>query len=575
MKQHKRQTNRTPVAVVTDLLALLALVLAPQAMAQAQAQVPTQTPAQERPTVEMLQATTQALIEALVDSGLITRDKANQLIATAAAKAKAAMPLLAPAPTAPESSAEIGKDGKKVIRVPYVPQAVKDEMRNVIKQEVLQQARTERWGQPGAYPAWVDRFKIEGDYRLRGELTSLSSANTAAGLAGYTNGSLTRAADISQNTLNSAPSFNTQEDFDRLRVRARLGVTATLSDQVSTTLRVSTGNTSDRTSTNQTLGQSFNKYQLVADQAYLTVRGFDQRLILTGGRLPNPFFSTDLLWADDLGFEGVAATGTMPVMGGAAGFVTAGYFPLTENRPGTTKPRALLGVQTGLDMKLGQGDRRLKIGVAIYNYQGIEGVKESPADMGRSDYATRSEYGSGFRQRGNTLFNVRASGDTASPVYGLASSFQELNLTAALDWADLLPQHLRITGDVVKNLGFNRDEMARRTGQSIPDGGDIGFLARVQLGQTQINKRGDWNASLAYRYLGSDAVLDAFTNSDFGLGGTNNKGLIAAVNYGLFVNTSLSARWMSANPIDSYAPGSATSTKLAVDAVQVEISSRF
>ena len=563
------------MAVVTDLLALLALVLAPQAMAQAQAPAQTQTPAQERPTVEMLQATTQALIEALVDSGLITRDKANQLIATAAAKAKATMPLVAPATAAPESSAELGKDGKKVIRVPYVPQAVKDEMRNVIKQEVLQQARTERWGQPGAYPAWVDRFKIEGDYRLRGELTKLSSANTAAGTVGYTNGNLTRAADISQNTLNSAPSFNTQEDFDRMRVRARLGVTATLSEQVSATLRVSTGNTADRTSTNQTLGQSFNKYQLVADQAYLTVRGFDQRLTLTGGRVPNPFFSTDLLWADDLGFEGIAATGTVPVMDGAAGFVTAGYFPLTENRPGATKPRALLGVQTGLDMKLGRGDRRLKIGVALYNYQGMEGVKELAADMSRSDYAARYEYASGFRQRGNTLFNVRAPGDAASPVYGLASSFQELNLTASLDWDDLLPQHIRVTGDIVKNLGFNRAEMERRTGQAIPDGGDIGFLARVQLGQTQISKRGDWNASLAYRYLGSDAVLDAFTNSDFGLGGTNNKGLIVGMNYGLFANTSLSARWMSANPIDSYAPGSATSTKLAVDAVQVEINSRF
>ena len=568
MTQDKRQANRTPLAAAT---ALLALVLLPRAIAQAQ--TPAQTP--ERPTVEMLQATTQALIEALVDSGLITRDKANQLIATAAAKAKLATASVAPALAAPELGAEVGKDGKKVIRVPYVPQAVKDEIRNGIKQEVLQQARTERWGQPGAYPAWVERFKIEGDYRLRGELTRLSSANTAAGIVGYTNGNLTRAADISQNTLNSAPSFNTQEDFDRLRLRARLGVTATLSEQVSTTLRVATGNTADRTSTNQTLGQSFNKYQLVADQAYLTVRGFDQRLILTCGRLPNPFFSTDLLWADDLGFEGVAATGTMPVVGGASGFVTAGFFPVTENRPGVNKPRALLGVQAGFDMKLGRGDRRLKIGVALYNYQGIEGVQESTADTTRSDYAARYEYASGFRQRGNTLFNVRAPGDTANPVYGLASSFQELNLTATLDWDDLLPQHLRLTGDVVKNLGFNRAEMERRTGQPIPDGVDIGFLARVQLGQTQINKRGDWNASLAYRYLGSDAVLDAFTNSDFGLGGTNNKGLIMGLNYGLFTNTSLSARWLSANPIDSYAPGSETSTKMAVDAMQVEINTRF
>jgi hypothetical protein len=520
--------------------------------------------AQERAEVEQLQATTHALIETLVESGVLTRESATKLLAVAKAKVQAQ----AQAPVA-----ELGKDGKKVVRVPYVPESVKNEMRNQIKEEVLVQARSERWGEPGTFPEWTKRFKFEGDFRLREERTRLSPDNTSA--LDYQTTALTRAADIVQSASgNKQANFNTQDDSNRMRLRARLGATATLSDEVSATVRLSTGNTSDRTSTNQTLGQYFNKYSVVVDQAYVALQPFGQQLTLSGGRLPNPFFSTDLVWADDLGFEGVAVTAKKDVFANGSGFLTAGYFPLSENRPGTSRSRSLIGVQTGLDMKLGASSNRLKFGLAVYDYKGIEGQQEDLASSFlEREYATRYEYPSGFRQRGNTLFNVRAPGDAAAATYGLSSGFRELNLTAALDLVNLLPQPLRITGDYVKNLKFNRSEIEQRTGVALTDGKDYGFLAKVQVGPTQTLKRGDWNASLAYRYLGSDAALDAFTNSDFGLGGTNSKGFILGMNYGIFNNTWLSARWMSSNPIHSYSPG--TPTKLSVDTVQLELNARF
>ena len=84
---------------------------------------------------------------------------------------------------------------------------------------------------------------------------------------------------------------------------------------------------------------------------------------------------------------------------------------------------------------------------------------------------------------------------------------------------------------------------------------------------------------MSYRWLGSDAVLDAFTNSDFGLGGTNNKGFILGFNYGIAKNTWITTRWMSSDLIDSMAPalpGSTTAaTKLAVDLLQIDLNARF
>jgi hypothetical protein len=554
--------------------------------------------AQERAGLEQLQATTMALIDVMVENGLITREKADKLLASAKAKAQAQLEAQAKTQQAVAAEPEVGKDGKKVVRVPYVPESLKIEMRDQIKQEVLAQARNERWGEPGAMPSWLNRFKFEGDMRLRYDMTRLSSGNTAPGFA-YLNGDLTRAADMvlpGSTSNQKIPNFNTQDDFSRLRLRARLGATATVTDQVTAAMRFSTGNTTERTSTNQTLGQSFNKYQVVLDQAYVTVRPYKDLVSVSGGRMPNPFFGTDLVWADDLGFEGIAGTYRTKairsdLLKGASAFVTAGWFPLTESKPGTSKSRDMFGVQAGLEANLGRSDNRLKLGIGLYDYRHIEGSREDQSGyFNAPDYVLRSEYPSGFRQRGNTLFRLNYNGtcttrDTAgnnitsacdaNNNYGLASSFRELNLTASLDLVDLLPQRVIITGDFVKNIGFNRKDILQRTGVALQDGKDFGFMAKVQVGEPQITKRGQWNASLAYRYLGSDAVLDAFTNSDFGLGGTNNKGFVLGFNYGLYDNAWFSARWLSSNLIDSMAPDSITRTKLAADALWFELNFRF
>ena len=56
--------------------------------------------------------------------------------------------------------------------------------------------------------------------------------------------------------------------------------------------------------------------------------------------------------------------------------------------------------------------------------------------------------------------------------------------------------------------------------------------------------------SLAYRYLERDAVLDAFADSDFRGGGTDNKGYIIQGQYALEENTWVSLKFISADQID-------------------------
>jgi hypothetical protein len=556
-----RISGRSPAWTLS--LCAAACLLASTAQAQGEA------PAD----LDQVQATTQALIDTLVQSGVISREKAEQLTATARAKAQAQRAAAAPQQS---PSPEVGKDGKRVVRVPYVSETTKAEVREQIKQEVLAQARQERWGEPGALPSWLNRFEFSGDMRLRQEFIRLAPGNTPAG-TDYVNGNLTRAADLLAASSGKASSANTQSDYDRQRVRARLGISAHINQQVDAGLRLSTGNTTDRTSTNQTLGQNFNKYTLVLDQGYLSLRpGSLPGLQLSGGRIANPFFSTDLVWADDLGFEGVAARYRADAFGAHKAFFSAGWFPITPGNPGSSRSRSLLGLQAGMEGALGRGEDRYKIGLSLYNYRGLAGQKETDAAyLSRPDYLTRYEYAQGLRQRGNTLFRLNAPSDTSNNNYGLASEFRELNLTVMAEFPRLLPVPITLTADFVKNLQFDRADIRARTGEDLLDGKGTGFMLKAQIGQTQTLKPGDWSAWLAYRYVGSDAVLDAFTNSDFGLGGTNNKGFVLGASYALYDNTWLTLRWMSSDVIDPMAPGASTPTKLSVDTIQLDLNARF
>jgi hypothetical protein len=77
----------------------------------------------------------------------------------------------------------------------------------------------------------------------------------------------------------------------------------------------------------------------------------------------------------------------------------------------------------------------------------------------------------------------------------------------------------------------------------------------------------DWQLALTYRYLERDAVLDAFTDSDFHLGGTNSKGFIVGGQYGLSKSTSLSARWLSSQEI--------TGLPLSINTLQLQFNAKF
>lgn len=92
-------------------------------------------------------------------------------------------------------------------------------------------------------------------------------------------------------------------------------------------------------------------------------------------------------------------------------------------------------------------------------------------------------------------------------------------------------------------------------------------MCRVAVGMPRIKHRHDWQVFGGYKHLESDAVLDAFTDSDFYLGGTNAKGWIAGGSYGVATDTWLTLRWLSADQI--------VGPPLAIDVMQLDLNVRF
>lgn len=126
--------------------------------------------------------------------------------------------------------------------------------------------------------------------------------------------------------------------------------------------------------------------------------------------------------------------------------------------------------------------------------------------------------------------------------------------------------YISFIADYVKNIGFDSDEVSSLFGEPVAEN-TTGYLLGTSVGHQKMEKLWDWQVSLAYKYLEADAVLDAFTDSDFQLGGTNGKGWILGGQLGLAKNLWLRARWLSSDEI--------TGETTAIDTLQVDLNSRF
>ena len=488
--------------------------------------------------IEQVREATAKLIRLLVDQGVLTKEKAESVLSDLT---KPATPVAGPnAAAAPAKSAS----APATVRVPYVPEFVRKEIKDEVRAELVEQARREGWAGPGSVPAWVRGLEFDGDMRFRVQADRFADGNAPA------------VNVVATNSARSLTLLNTTENRERLLVRARAGLTETLDENWSAGLRLTTGSATTPVSSNQTLGNYDNRYPVLFDRAYARFKQ-DDSVNVVAGRFGNPWYSTELVWAPDLSFDGIAAQWTPRLADRVRAFATLAVLPVQEIEL-SSHDKWLFGAQLGAT--LDGSARRIggKLGLSYYYYKNLVG-QASPVGSTLNEFTAPV-----FAQKGNTYYNI--SSDPSRPLLGLASDYHLVNLTGQVDLPTVGDKRVLVVGDYVRNIGFRRAEVSQRVGSDVAPM-TTGYQLRVGFGDVEVKLRNNWQLFMGYRRVERDAVLDAFTDSDFHLGGTDARGYLLGGSYGLGKNVAATVRLFSGDAISG--------PPLSIDTIQFDLNMRF
>ncbi len=297
-----------------------------------------------------------------------------------------------------------------------------------------------------------------------------------------------------------------KEDNNRWRIRARLRAEAEISEAWSAAIGLASGS-DDPVSTNQTLTDGFATKGFSLDLAYFdfhpkAIAG----LAVVGGKMKLPFETadkTELLWDGDLNPEGLALRFGRSLGAKAKMFLNGGLFYVRDSDPDDESYFA--GVQAGFNVKVSD-DVKITVGGGYYDYSGAQNMPFF--------YKPDKNYGNSKKVIGST-----ASGD----VYGYALDYDEFEALGVVDVALSDKAGLKLYGNYVTNVAADSLGAGWLFGGALSSGKD----------------RGSVKIYANYRQLEADAVVGAFTDSDFIGGGTNGKGIELGAAYGVAKNVSL------------------------------------
>ena len=273
-------------------------------------------------------------------------------------------------------------------------------------------------------------------------------------------------------------------DRHRNRIRARLGLKAKVNDEWSLGFRLA-GGSEDPVSTNQTLSGSFSSKGFWIDRAYFDYHPTAiENLHVVAGKMGNPFYKVgknQLIWDGDLSPEGLAVKHKIKITQSDELFVNGGGFFVTESSS-SDSDMSLWGAQGGLKHKFDKNTYALG-GISYYDYGNIKGAED--LDVSKSNF-----------------FGNSSSGGVFVNDYDIVELFAEAG-------AKVSKTPVAAYGNYVKNCAADTS-------------GDTGWLVGFKINKAK--KPGSWEFSYDYRELQKDAVVGAFSDSDFIGGGTKGKG---------------------------------------------------
>ena len=293
-----------------------------------------------------------------------------------------------------------------------------------------------------AEESWTDRIQLKGDVRLRYE----------------------------------GIDEEFEENRNRMRFRARFGLSARVADDVKVVVQLATGG-DNPVSTNQTFDDGFSTKDIGLDLAYVDWTISDTTSLYVG-KMKNPLFragGVPLIWDGDLNLEGAALS-----YKNAGFFATTGAYSVEERS--SADDSLLYTLQGGYQFSLADSVS-LKAGVGYFAYTDTVG---NPA-----------------------FFNGRSKGNTLDIAGNYVFDYRNTEVFAEL-------------GTTVGELPLKVYVHATQNGDADTEDTAYAFGAKIGSAKAQGQKEFSWT----YQDIEADAVVGTFNDSDFGGGGTDANGHI-------------------------------------------------
>ncbi len=287
-----------------------------------------------------------------------------------------------------------------------------------------------------------------------------------------------------------------KERRNRQRMSTRVSLNTQASDDVNIIFQLAGGSSDTPISTNQDLGKGFSTKSVWIDMAYFDWHSSQIKgLNVIGGKVKNPFYNvgkSQLLWDTDLRPEGLAAK--YSTKRNSLEIFTGVYYFWVDERA-VTEDSWLLGGQGGF-----------KYSASSFYITAFAG------------YYTFTE------TKGNpTFFNVdKSRGNSIDDANGYANDFNEIEAFGEIG---------------TKRFGWPVSIHADFVVNTAPDSDNQGFLIGFTV------KPKSWSFLYDYRQLEKDAVIGAFTESDFIGGSTDSKGHKFVLSHSLSKNIKLGATY--------------------------------
>jgi Putative porin len=403
---------------------------------------------------------------------------------------------------------------------------------------------------------WLTELELFGDLRLRYE---------------YRGGRLPDHFQFGQDNQND------WQERERERYRLRIGLRGTVLDDWFFGVRLETSASArstnvtygaDTSTTSPGGGGPFAKGDdgVFVGQAYGGYKGFPD-FTFTGGRMPNPFVNTRMVWDDDINPEGLAEQWkhTFTIGGGAAEPVS--YSKDGKNVAPSKPPEPWLKIDVFANF--GQfvyddSNPSNPIGPPPTTTQPIGGeTQQTPLanafmlgwqvgakfDFPHIAYFQLAPTLYNYTGDGNT-FNVHFSGDPGGNQTGI-NSLLVFDIPAEIGWkVGKIP--MRAFGDFATN--FDADDRATAAGH--PGGGGQRYAYQAGLGIGQLKKKRDWQIEGYWQHQEQFSLDPNLIDSDLFNSQLNLQGVVVTAGYMLADAVLFNVTWSYAWRINgSYGTG--------------------